>query len=69
MVLAIPVVLWAASNPVASAAVVVTGGGLAIGTRGALRFRRCLYECGGFAVDMTDDVRVCVTRESATAAC
>lgn len=66
LVLAVPVVLWAASNPLASAAALAAGVGLVAGGRRALRLGRCLAECGGFAVDLAGDVRLCVTRDGAT---
>lgn len=69
VMLAIPLLLWIVSHPLAGAAVLTAGAGVVRGGSHAVRLRRCLHECGAFAFDLTDDVRVCVTREGTTSAC
>jgi hypothetical protein len=58
---AVPLVLWAASDPLAGAAVFVTTVGLVAGGRHTVRLVRCLRRCGGFTVDLPG-VQVCITR-------
>lgn len=69
IVAAVPLLLWVATRPVAGAAALAAAGGLAVGTRRLLRLRRCLNDCGGFAVDLVGDVQVRVTREACAADC
>lgn len=69
VVVAVPVLLWIAANPLAGGAGLALAAGVALTGRRALRLHRCLQDCGGFAVDLADDVRVCVARPGATEAC
>lgn len=61
--------LWSATNPLAGAAVVTGAVGLVVATRKAAPLVRCLAECGGFVLDVTDDLQVCVVRPSADGPC
>lgn len=69
VVLAVPLAFWLASHPFAGGAVLAAGAGVVLGGRRALRLRRCLEECGGFAVDLGGDVRVRVSRTETSTAC
>lgn len=61
--------LWSATNPLAGTAVVTGAVGLVVGTRKAAPLVRCLTECGGFVLDVTDDLQLCVVRPSADGPC
>jgi len=69
LVAAIPVLLWVASNPLAGgiglAAVLV----LRAGARRGADLVRCLRDCGGFAIDLGENVRISVTRPPANECC
>ena len=69
VVLAVPALLWAAANPLVAGLALSAGVGVVRGGRRALRLRRCLADCGGFAVALAGNVRVCVTRQDAETAC
>ena len=68
-VAAVPLLLWVATRPVVGATALAAAGGLVVGARRLLRLRRCLNDCGGFAVDLVGDVRVLVTREACAPDC
>ena len=68
-VLAVPALLWAAANPLVAGLALSAGVGLVRGGRRAHRLRRCLANCGGFAVELAGDVWVSVTRQDAGTAC
>ena len=59
---AFPLLLWLASRPLAGILVLATVAGLFVGARRASKLVRCLYDCGGFAIDPGGNVRICVTR-------
>jgi len=65
VVAAIPLLFWTATHPLAGAVTLAAVVGLAIVVLRALRLLRCLVECGGFAVDLGDAVRIRVTRPEA----
>jgi Flp pilus assembly protein TadB len=69
LVLAVPVVQWAASNPLVAALSLTAGVGVAAAARRTLALRRCLASCGGVTVDLVGDLRICVTRRDAEGAC
>ena len=69
VVLAVPVALWVASNPLAGGAALGAGAGFAVAVRRAVRLGRCLADCGGVAVDLVGDRRVCITRRDAAGGC
>lgn len=58
---AIGLSLWAVSNPVAGAGVIVAIAGISLGARRVVELVRCLRECREFAFDFVGDVRVTVT--------
>lgn len=62
---AIPFALWAVSQPIAGTVALAGIAGLFVGTRRAYGLVRCLSDCGGFAVDLGDAIRVTVVRTPA----
>ncbi|WP_157971746.1 hypothetical protein [Halorussus litoreus] len=64
MVLAVPIALWAVSEPLAGAVVVATLAGLAVATRRAYGLVRCFRQCRGFAFDLGETARITVTQTS-----
>lgn len=69
VVLAVPVALWAASDPLAASLALSTTAALGVAGRRARRLHRCLAECGGVTVALVGDLRVCVTRDGTERAC
>lgn len=61
--------LWSTTNPLAGAAVLTSAAVLLVGTRKAVPLVRCLADCGGFVLDVTDDLQICVVRPSADGPC
>lgn len=61
MMAAIPVLLWAASAPLAAGVAAAGGAGAAIATKHARRLARCVEECRGLALDLPGTVDVAVT--------
>ncbi|WP_135828279.1 hypothetical protein [Halorussus halobius] len=62
MMVGVPVLVWAASRPLAGVAVVAALVGTAAGTRRASGLVQCFRNCEGFAFDVGDTARVTVTR-------
>lgn len=65
VMVAIPLALWAVSQPVAGTVALAGLAGLFVGARRAHGLVRCLSDCGGFAVDLGDAIRVTVVQSSA----
>lgn len=61
--------LWSVTNPLAGAAAITGAVGLFVGSRKAVPLVRCLAECGGFVLDVTDDLQLCVVRPGADGPC
>jgi|GEM_PF-1019363 Flp pilus assembly protein TadB len=61
MMAAVPVLLWAASDPLAAGVAVAGGAGAVVATRHARQLARCVEECRGLAVDLPGTVDVTVT--------
>lgn len=60
MVIAIPLALWAFSQPVAGAVVIAALVGLFSGARRAYTLARCFEHCQGFAFDLAGKARITV---------
>ena len=69
VVAAVPVLFWAVSNPLSAVAALALVAGLRVGARRVADLVRCLRDCGGFAVDLGESVRVTVTRPPANECC
>ena len=69
VVAAVPVLFWAVSNPLSAVAGLAIVAGLRIGARRVADLVRCLRDCGEFAVDLGESVRVTVTRPPANECC
>lgn len=66
LLLAVPVLLWVASEPLVGTLAVATAAvAVAVGRR-VHRLVRCLRDCGGFVVDLGRTTRICVTSQRAT---
>lgn len=61
--------LYTMSNPLAGATVVAGALGLVVATPKTVPLVRRLADCGGFVLDVTDDLQVCVVRPSADGPC
>lgn len=59
---ALPLLLWAVSQPLVGAATLAVGAGLFVGTRRAYRQARCVQECRVCTVDRGRRVQITVTR-------
>jgi hypothetical protein len=66
---AIPLSMWAVSHPLDGAVLLAIGAVAAVGTRRAAELAQCLSECGGFALDVGETLRITVTRRRADDAC
>jgi len=62
MVLAVPVALWAVSQPLAGGVVVATLAGLVVAARRAYGLVRCFRQCREFAFHVGETARITVTR-------
>lgn len=60
MVLAVPLLLWVISQPLAGAVVLSSGIGLLVGVRRASRLIRCFSDCDGFAFDLGGRIRISI---------
>lgn len=69
MVAAIPLLLWAASSPLAGAVVLGALYGLVAAGRRASRLVQCFRDCGGFCFDLGGRLRIAVCDPSAETAC
>lgn len=69
VVLSVPLLLWAAANPLAATLSLAVATGAAVAVRRAVRLRRCLAECGGVAVDLWGDRRLCIARQGSDPTC
>lgn len=54
--------LWVVTNPLIGAAVLTTVVGLSIGARPAYRLARCLSDCPEITFDLSETVRITITR-------
>lgn len=61
MMAAIPLVLWAVSEPVTAGLVAAGSAGVAVATTHARRLARCVEQCEGLAADLPGTVDVAVT--------
>jgi hypothetical protein len=59
---AIPLTLWVVSHPLVGVAGLVTALGVGLTARRAASLVRCISECGGFAVDLGERVRITVSQ-------
>ena len=69
MVAAIPLLLWAASSPLAGAVVFGALYALVAAGRRATRLVRCFHNCGGFCFEFGGRLRIAVCDPSVEAAC
>lgn len=61
---AIPLALWVGSQPLVRGVALAGVVGALVGARRALELLRCLSECGGFALDLGETVRITVARNA-----
>lgn len=61
--------LWAVSDPLASVVLLAAFAVLFAGARWTLALARCLAECGGFAFEVGERVRIRVTRSCPAESC
>jgi hypothetical protein len=59
---AVPVLLWVGSNPLAGAATLAVIAGLVTTVRRAVRLVRCFYDCRGLAFDLGGRVRITIAQ-------
>jgi len=69
LVAAVPVLFWVASNPLAGVVGLAAALALRAGARRGAALVRCLRDCGEFAVDLGEALRVTVTRPPADECC
>lgn len=66
---AVPLSLFAVSNPLAGTAVFASLGALAVGARRTATLVECFHECQGFAFDVAGRVRITVAQPSSGDRC
>jgi len=59
---AVPLLLWTLHRPLAGVLAITALAGLVAAGRPAARLARCFRNCGGFAVDLGDRVRISVSQ-------
>lgn len=69
LIAAAALLLWSTTNPLAGVAVATGALGLFVGARKTVPLVRRLSQCGGFVLDVTDDLQICVVRPSADGPC
>lgn len=62
LVAAIPLLLWAITNPLAGTVSLVGVAGLIIGGRHAYRLRRCFYQCQELTFRLGETAQITVTQ-------
>lgn len=68
-IVAIPVLLWVTSRPLAGGVALAVAAGLLVGAGRARRLARCVRRCRGIAFDLVGDVRITVTWAPAHDSC
>lgn len=69
LALAMPVLLWTVTNPVAGTALIATAVVIGNALTRVAALATCLRNCGGFVLDVGDVARVTVTQPAGDSAC